>query len=87
MMRLITTEEKIGRHRLFWEGESSGRPLMGALVRPDFFPPMVHASPDEPIYPESLDLPDFLEYYEERFADERTAGRGPTICCKSSLDE
>lgn len=68
MTRASTWDEKIARHRLFWKGKADDRPMVGALVRPYIFPSMICAEPDEPIHPESLDLPAFMGFYEEQFA-------------------
>jgi hypothetical protein len=68
MTRLSGWEEKLTRHRLFWEGKADGRPLIGPLVRPYIFPAMIHAEGRDPIYPESIDLPTFVDFYEAEYA-------------------
>jgi len=63
-----TWEEKIARCRSFWEGKSVDRLMIGALIRPDIFPEQIKASDGEPILPESIDIPGFLEFYETEYA-------------------
>lgn len=72
MTKVISLEEKIIRHQLFWEGKADGRPLLGALVRPYIFPSMIKVGDGEPIYPKSLDIEAFMDFYEEQFVESQS---------------
>lgn len=69
MTKVLSLEEKIVRHQLFWEGKADDRPLLGALVRPFIFPPMIKVGDGETIYPESIDIEAFMDFYEEQFIE------------------
>lgn len=61
-------EDKLNRCSVFWEGKTPDRLMIGALIRPEIFPPAIQSDDGEVILPSSINISSFLDFYETEFS-------------------